>query len=159
MDFYPIEIFDDMFDIDVPSEYDMMTKDLCTDKIAESVVNNNYGKSIEEIVFLIEEEYRKYESTIWFPGDRVFIYPSIKTLSAKKFYESPYGKLISPKETYINYHALLINENKASKYVFIKPLRFELSDKLPTNISELEELERSNGLDISLRKVKSRFNI
>ena len=136
-----------------------MIEELCTDKIAESVVNNNYGKPIEEIAFLIDVEYAKYESEIWFPGNRVFIYPSIKTLKAKKFYESPYRKIISLYETYINYHALLINETKGSKYVLSKPLRFELTDRIPANISELEELERSNGLNISLRKVKSRFNI
>ena len=159
MDFYPLETFDDMFDIDVPSEYDMMAKDLCTDELAESVVDNNYGKSIEELSYLIELERAKYESTIWFPGDKILIYPSIKTLKAKKFYESPYGKIISPEETYINYRALLINENKASKYVFSKPLRFEVHDELPTNISELEELEITSVVKNTGKTVASNVSV
>nr|MBP3258750.1 hypothetical protein [Bacilli bacterium] len=136
-------------------DYDMIIDELCTDRIAEEVVSNNYGKPIEEIAFLIEEEYKKYESTIWFPSNRIWLYPSVKIRKAAKYYETPNGIIISPNTMYINYHALLINETKKTKYVLNKPLRFEVCDKYPLNISELEELERSKNLDISLKKVRN----
>lgn len=133
----------------------MIIEELCTDKIAEEVVSNNYGKPIEEIVFLIEEEYKKYESTIWFPSNRIWLYPSAKIRKAAKYYETPNGIIISPNNMYINYHALLINETKGTRYVISKPLRFEMCDKYPLNITELEELERTKNLDISLKKVRN----
>ena len=133
----------------------MIIDELCTDRIAEEVVSNNYGKSIEEIVFLIDEEDNKYESTIWFPHNRIWLYPSVKIRKATKYYETSNGIIISPNNMYINYHALLINETKKTRYVLSEPLRFEVCDKYPLNISELEELERSKNLDISLKKVRN----
>ena len=75
-------------------DYDDILDELCVDKISEEVVNNNYGKSVEEICFLIDQEYSKYKSEIWFPNDRILIHPSIKTRRAAKYYETVNGIII-----------------------------------------------------------------
>ena len=132
-------------------DYDDILEELCVDKIAEEVVNNNYGRSVEEICFLIEQEYAKYKSEIWFPNDTILIHPSVKTRRAAKYYETVNGVIVSPKNLYVNYHALLINESKNTKYVLSKPLIFDIHDKYPMNISELEKI----NLDISLKKLRN----
>ena len=35
-----------------------------------------------------------------------------------------------------------------------KPLRFEVGDSLPMNIGDLEELEKTTGVDIQIRKLR-----
>ena len=102
---------------------------------------------------MIQLEYIKHTSYNWFNGDIVLVYPSIKETKSKKHYDSMHGAYISLNSLYINYHALLVNITNGNRYVLTKPLRFELGDNLPMNISDLEELERTTGIDISIRRV------
>lgn len=134
-------------------KYDKMLSELNTDVIADRVIKNNYGKPIYDIYNMIQLEYIKHTSYNWFNGDIVLVYPSIKETKSKKHYDSMHGAYISLNSLYINYHALLVNITNGNRYVLTKPLRFELGDNLPMNISDLEELERTTGIDISIRRV------
>lgn len=138
-------------------EYDKILSELNTDYITNQIIKNNYGKPIDKIYDLIQQAYINHMSYNWFPGDMIILYPSIKELKALKTYDTIYKSFIDIGSSYINYHALLINISKNSKYVLNKPLKFELNDKLPFNILELEELERETNTEISIRKVKTKI--
>ena len=123
------------------------------EEIANKVIRNNPNKSEDELECLMQLEYIKNTSQNWLNGDIVLVYPSIKEVKSNKEYDTIHGAHISINSKYINYHALLINLHKGYKYVLQKPLRFELSDDLPKNISDLEELERTTGIDIPIKRV------
>ena len=134
-------------------EYNRMLRELNTDAIASSVIKKNYGEPIDKIYDLIQMEYIKHTSCSWFSGDVVLLYPSIKEVRSKKYYETIHENYIDINSLYINYHALLVNVTSGSKYVLEKPLRFELNDNLPKNIIDLEELERTTRVDIPIKRV------
>ena len=138
-------------------EYDKLLRELDTDIIANRVIRANYGKPIYDIYNMIQLKYIKHTSYNWFNGDIVLVYPSIKEVRSKKHYDSMHGAYIGLNSLYINYHALLVNITNGNRYVLTKPLRFELGDNLPMNISDLEELERTTGVDISIRRVDKTF--
>ena len=134
-------------------EYNRLLRELGEDGIAGKVIRDHYGKSIEKIYSLIELEYIKATSNYWFPGKLVLLYPCIREMKSKNHYETIYGAHIGKGIKYINYHALLDIPNEG-KYVLGEPLRFEVGDSLPMNISDLEELEKTTGVDIQIRKLK-----
>lgn len=136
------------------SEYDRILEELNTDCIANYVISCNYGKTIEEIYYRIQEEYIKHTSTEWFSGDLVLLYPSIKERHATRFYTTFYESCINKGSAYINYNALLINLTRGTKYILKPSLKFEPGDVTPANILELEELERSTERNIQLKRVK-----
>lgn len=141
------------------TKYDKMLSELNTDVIADSVIKNNYGKSIYEIYSKIEMERIKHTSCNWFNGDIVLVYPSIKETKSKRQYYSINGASIKENSTYISYHALLVNITNGNRYVLKEPLRFELGDNLPMNIFDLEELERTTGVDILPRRVDKTLKV
>ena len=134
-------------------EYEELLMGLNTNSIARRIIEENYGKSIEKISQLIEYEIVTKKSSDWFNTDNVLVYPSIKEVKAKKQYDTIYGAHIGINMTYIDYHALIINTTKKTKYVLEKSLKFELNDTLPMNIHDLEKLESDTETTISLRRV------
>ena len=140
-------------------EYNRILKELNTDYIAGSVIEKNYGKSIDDIYNLIQMAYIDYTSYNWFSGDVIFVYPKINEVKARKPYTTIYGAHIGLSSLYINYQALLVNVSKKTKYVLKKPLRFEIGDDLPTNILELEDLERKADIQIPIMRLNRKFKV
>ena len=134
-------------------EYNRILKELCTDVIARKVIMNYYGKPIEKIYDLIQQEYIKATSHYWFPGKIVLLYPCIREMKSKNHYETIYGAHIGKGIKYIDYHAFFDIPDEG-KYVLGEPLRFEVGDSLPMNIGDLEELEKTTGVDIQIRKLR-----
>ena len=139
------------------NDYDLYINDLRTDIIANSVIDKNYGKSIEEIYYLIQLEYEKYASHYCLPGSNILLYPSIKERHAMKNYYSTFdGAPIHKGSLYINYHALLIDLVLKDKYILKKPLIFELGSDVPTNIMELDDLCRNYDYELPIKKVRKK---
>lgn len=138
-------------------EYNRILEELATDAIARYVIKNNYGKPINKIYELIQLEYTKHTSSTWFNGDIVLVYPRTRESKSKKYYETIHGVYIGINSAYINYHALLVNVTNGCKYVLERPLRFELHEDVPKCINDLEELERTTGVDIPLRRVSKSY--
>lgn len=136
-------------------EYNRILKELCTDVIAKKVIMNYYGKPIEKIYDLIQQEYIKATSHYWFPGMLVLLYPRIREMKSKNHYETICGARIAKGVNYVDYHALLVlSIPNGDKYVLGKPLRFEVGDSLPMTIMDLEELERTCDVNIPIMKLK-----
>ena len=134
-------------------EYEELLKGLNTSFIAREIIEENYGKPIEVILRLIEYADIKRKSSNWFNTDDVIVYPSIKEVKSKKEYDTIYGAHIGINMSYIDYHALIINTSRKTKYVLKNSLKFELNDELPRNIYDLEQLEFETETPISLREV------
>jgi hypothetical protein len=137
-------------------EYDRILDELNTDYIANDIIQRYYGKPLDEIYARIQEAYIEHTSYNWFSGDIVLLYPSFSERHAIKPYSTVTNAYINKNQTYINYHALLINKSNNTKYVLKHSLKFELGDELPHTIVELEDLERNTGNEITIRKVLSK---
>lgn len=139
------------------SEYDRILKQMSTDCIARSVIENNYGKSIEEIYYLIEMEYMKNTSFYVLPDSRILLYPSIRERHANKQYYSTFEEApIYKGSVYINYNALFIDLDSKAKYVLKKPLIFELGADVPGDITELDSICREYEYDLPLKRVNKK---
>ena len=139
------------------NDYDLLLNDLRTDIIANSVIDKNYGKSIEEIYYLIQLEYEKYTSNYCLPGSIILLYPSIKERHAMKNYYSTFDAApIHKGSLYVNYHALFIDLVLKHKYILKKPLIFELGSDIPTNIIELDEICRNYNYELPLMRVRKK---
>ena len=140
-------------------EYDRLLNELRTDSIASSVIDKNYGKSIEEIYYLIEYEYSKYESYYILPGCRVMLYPSITERHARKNYYSTFDEApIYKGSAYINYSALLIDLDTKNKFLFKKPLIFEIGSDIPMDIVELDDICNKHDYDLPIIRAKRKKN-
>ncbi len=137
-------------------EYNKILSDLNTDYIANSVINKNYGKPLEEIYDLIQLEYYKHTSTYWLPEHTIILYPAIKEKIASRNYYTINNALIRPNQKYLDYHALLVDITSHSKYVLKHPLKFELGDEIPYTINQLETLEIKNEKEIGIQRVRSK---
>ena len=136
-------------------DYVRNLSELCTDVIARNVIRNYYGKPIEKIYDLIQQEYIKATSHYWFPGKLVLLYPCIREMKSKNHYETIYGAHIAKGMNYVDYHGLLVLPiPNGDKYVLGKSLRFEVGDSLPMTIMDLEELERTTEVNIPIRKLR-----
>ena len=136
-------------------EYDRILNEFNTDPIANFVISNNYGKDIEDIYELIEEEYYRNISEYIFPGEKVLLYPSIKETRSKKRYYTTFNEAsIGINSLYINYHALMINIDRNTKYVLKRALKFELGEDIPYNINELERMAIEKDKEINIRRVR-----
>ena len=94
-------------------EYDRILNEFNTDPIANFVISNNYGKDIEDIYELIEEEYYRNISEYIFPGEKVLLYPSIKETRSKKRYYTTFNEAsIGINSLYIK---IYLNSNFISK--------------------------------------------
>ena len=140
-------------------EYNRILKELNTDYIAGSIIERNYGKSIDDIYNLIQYAYLDYTSQNWFSGDVIFVYPNIKEVRARKPHTTIYGAQIGLGSLYINYQALLVNTSRKTKYVLKRPLNFEIGDDLPMNILELEELEKTTDIQIPIMRLNRKFKV
>ncbi len=141
------------------TEYDYLLNELRTDFIANEVINKNYGKSIDEIYFLIQYEYEKYTSFYTLPGSKILLYSSVKERHARNNYYSTFDDApIYKGSIYINYQALLIDLEDKSKYLLKKPLLFELGSYIPNDIVELDELCKSHEYELPLMRVKKKLH-
>ncbi len=140
-------------------EYNRILKELNTDYIAGSIIERNYGKSIDDIYNLIQYAYLDYTSQNWFSGDVIFVYPNIKEVRARKPHTTIYGAQIGLGSLYINYQALLVNTSRKAKYVLKRPLNFEIGDDLPMNILELEKLEKTTDIQIPIMRLNRKFKV
>ena len=137
-------------------EYNRILDELNTDSIATRIISDNYGKPIEYIYNLIEEAHFLNMSHRWFNGDVILVYPSFHERIASKSYITIHDACISINQLYVNYNALLINITSNTKFVLSHSLKFEVCDELPQSIMDLEDLERTTGHEIPLKRVKTK---
>ena len=77
-----------------------------------------YGKSINELYLIAENQSLENESTYLFPGDDVSFYPIVEVLKARKIHTCfVSGALIYPGSEYIRYKAFLYNKTNGNSYV------------------------------------------
>ena len=113
------------------------------DKVAREIINSLYGESLNDILYAVEQSRLENISNDLFPGSSIIVYPGIKEVHAKKDYICDFsGARISKGSLYVNYRPMLRNISNGNTYVLKRTIKTELSYEydLPTNISELEEL-------------------
>ena len=135
-------------------EYHKELNNLITNRFNKSIVENMKGYSIEYIWQTIFQKEQEITSKLFFPDDLVLLYPNIKEQRTKRIITCNFsGGLIYPGSIYINYRPFIENITTKEKYVLKKTLKVETgyANNLPTNISELEELQTN----ILLEKIDS----
>lgn len=123
--------------------YEKEIKKLSYNRLTRAIVEKNYGSSLEDIYYLIEEIETDYISDIYFPGETIIMYPNIKERRAKKQITCDFSAgIILPGSLYINYRPMLKNINNDLTYVLKRTMKVETGYEynLPTNIQELESL-------------------
>lgn len=116
---------------------------LITNKIRKSIVESNYGRSIDEIeeaIYMSEEEIT---SIFISPGDLLLYYDNAKSLRSRKTYICDLSReKIKPNELYYLYKPCIENISKKVFYVSKKAYRFreEYSDFIPKSLSQFEAL-------------------
>ena len=99
-----------------------------------------YGRSIDELYYILEELENKDKSTYLFPGDTVYFYPFMEVVKASRkhtCYAS--GAEIYPGSEYVSYKAFLYNKTKHQSYV-TPTMDFEVGSffECPKTLEEFE---------------------
>ena len=119
-----------------------------------------YGKSIGELYFIVENQSLENESTYLFPGDKVYFYPVVEVLKARKMHTCYVsGALIYPGSEYMRYKAFLYNKSKHKSYVtpsidlevgtdFVCPLTLEDFEEFCSRLDHSYELNLETEYNI-----------
>lgn len=138
-------------------EYYRVLDDLKTNRISKKVVESLMGQALSKIIDEIDYQESMFRSNIFFPGDLMVLYPSIKEIYSKRFHTCDFsGALIYPKSLYVNYRPLIENITTNETYVLKQTMKVEpaFTSKLPKTITELENLE----LNIQLETLDDEIN-
>lgn len=126
---------------------------LGNDRLTKRVLNDNLGKSIEEIITKLEDVFLSKRSDYTFPDDIVLFYPAIKECrAASDIICDVTGAEIKKGNFYYSYRPLLENISNEHVYVLNRSIKTEISelDFLPTSIYEFDSLSEKidNAYDI-----------
>ena len=128
-------------------------ENLKTNRIARQITEKMYGESINKIyeAILKEESINTSTDTDFFIGDIVLLHKSIKEYHTKAGITCDFsGNMIKRGGLYLNYRPMLENLTTKKVYVLKRSVRVEPAyyDLLPTNITELEELNYKMKLQL-----------
>ena len=125
---------------------------LKTNRIAKQIVERMYGESINKIyeAILKEETINTSMDSDFFLGDIVLLHESIKEYHAKTSMTCDFSTNLIKRGLYLNYRPMLENLTTKKVYVLKRSIKVEPAyfDLLPTNITELEELNYKMKLQI-----------
>ena len=134
-------------------EYHKEIENLKTNRISKQITEIMYGESINKIyeAILKEEAINTSTDTDFFIGDIVLLHESIKEYHTKAGITCDFsGNMIKRGGLYLNYRPMLENLTTKKVYVLKRSVRVEPAyyDLLPTNITELEELNYKMKLQL-----------
>ena len=125
---------------------------LKTNRITKQIVERMYGESINKIyeAILKEETINTSMDSDFFFGDIVLLHESIKEYHAKTSMTCDFSTNLIKRGLYLNYRPMLENLTTKKVYVLKRSIKVEPAyfDLLPTNITELEELNYKMKLQI-----------
>ena len=125
---------------------------LKTNRIAKQIVERMYSESINKIceAILKEETINTSMDSDFFLGDIVLLHESIKEYHAKTSMTCDFSTNLIKRGLYLNYRPMLENLTTKKVYVLKRSIKVEPAyfDLLPTNITELEELNYKMKLQI-----------
>lgn len=128
-------------------------ENLKTNRIAKQIIERMHGESINKIceAILKEETTNTSMDSDFFSGDIVLVHESIKEYHTKEGLTCDFSaNIIKRGGLYLNYRPMLENLTTKKVYVLKRSIKVETAyfDLLPTNISELEELNYKMKLQI-----------
>lgn len=128
-------------------------ENLKTNRISKQITEIMYGESINKIyeAILKEEVINTSTDTDFFIGDIVLLHESIKEHHTKSGITCDFSaNMIKRGGLYLNYRPMLENLTTKKVYVLKRSIRVEPAyyDLLPTNITELEELNYKMKLQL-----------
>ncbi len=134
-------------------EYHNEIENLKTNRISKQITERMYGESINKIyeAILKEETINTSTDTDFFIGDIVLLHESIKEHHTKSGITCDFSaSMIKRWGLYLNYRPMLENLTTKKVYVLKRSIRVEPAyyDLLPTNITELEELNYKMKLQL-----------
>lgn len=123
--------------------YDRAVESLGSSRFIQRIITKYYGKSLFEIFDYIKKEESLYVSDIFFPGEKIIMYPNIKEQKSRKVITCDFsGGLIFPGSVYVSFRPMLKNMDDGTAYVLKRTLKVESGyiSSLPRNIQEFETL-------------------
>lgn len=124
--------------------YDEILSEMGYYKWIQDIIDNNYGKSIEEIERLIELEYINWTSNCFFPNHVVAFYPNIKEYVAfRDILCHVCGGVIKAGSRYYAYRPMIRDVDTKRVYVLKKTMKVEIGylELLPLSICEFEDMD------------------
>lgn len=112
-------------------------------KIATTIKDKYYGRSIAFLSNKIDEEERKIVSEEFFPGEKVIMYPWIKEQIARQSITCDFSAgIIRPGSLYVRYRPLFYLIDSGETFVLKRTIRVEdgYHSDLPTTLEGLESL-------------------
>lgn len=130
------------------------------DKIFKKYLNAYEGRPLIEIYEAITEIELDLRSELFFPGERIIMYPSIKEQRTRQFLTCDFsGGIINPGSLYVSFRPLLKNIDDNTAYVLKRTIKVENGYfyDLPRDLRSFEELafkvannlENNDGIDYS----------
>jgi len=130
------------------------------DKIFKTFLRDYYGSPLMEIYEAISEMEISLQSELFFPGERIIMYPSIKEQHARQIITCDFsGGIIYPGSLYTSFRPLLKNIDDDTAYVLKRTIKVEngYTYDLPRDLRSFEALafkvannsESSDGIDYS----------
>ena len=140
--------------------YNSELETLGKDKIFKNFLSDYYGRPLIEIYEAISEIELSLQSELFFPGERIIMYPSIKEQKARSMITCDFsGGIITPGSLYSSFRPLLKNIDNNTAYVLKRTIKVEngYSYDLPRNLHSFEDLafkvannqECHDGIDYS----------
>ncbi|MDD3453423.1 MAG: hypothetical protein PHN42_04055 [Bacilli bacterium] len=130
-------------EINLINEEDINLNNLIINRISKKIIEENKGKTIQNIYKMIEETLLLCTSQYFFPNHYILFYKNIVLKKASKFHQCNFSNaLIKPGQEYILYKPFLEDISSGKNYVLKKTITLETSyiDYLPKSILEFEQL-------------------